>query len=119
MEWGFDGNSSQYSLYDNTIGLRTINTYSPYTLSGTFIMFVPPVLDPRKFTLGTSDPPSPSHDSSVESVTPKVNPTQLKNPPNSVPNVPAETDSDTSSSDSSSSYLSDSSDGEYSKCRQR
>ena len=30
----------------------------------------PPVTAPRTFTYGTSDPPSPSHDSSAESVTP-------------------------------------------------
>ena len=65
-----------------------------------------------------SDPPSPSHDSSAESVTSKGNPKPSKNPPNLVPNVPDDPYSDPSLSDSSSSESSDSSDDEYYKQRQ-
>ena len=68
------------------------------------------------FTHGTSsEPPLPSHESSVESVTPKVNPTPCNNPPNPVPNVPADPDSDPSSSYYYFLDSSDSSDDEYSK----
>ena len=55
----------------------------------------------RIFIYVTSDPPSPSYDSSVESVTPKGNPTPCNNPPNPAPNVLDDPDSDPSSSDSS------------------
>ena len=49
------------------------------------------------FTYGTSsDPTSPSYDSSAEIVTPKVNPVPCNNPTNPVPNVPAYPDSDPS-----------------------
>ena len=41
-----------------------------------------------------SDPPSPPHISLSESVTPKGNTKPHNNPPNSVPNVPADPDSD-------------------------
>ena len=59
------------------------------------------------FTHGTaSDPPSQSHDSSLEIVTPKGNHTPRNNQYNTVPNIPADLDSDPSFSDSS---LSDSS----------
>ena len=51
------------------------------------------------FTNGTaSDPQSPYHDSSEEIVTPKGNPTPRNKPPNLVPNVPDDPDSDTSPS---------------------
>ena len=46
-------------------------------------------------------------------MTPKVNPTPRSNPHNLVPNVPYDTDSDTSSSDSSLLDSSDSSDDKY------
>ena len=51
-------------------------------------------------------------------MTPKVNPTPLNNPPNPIPNVPADPDSDPSSSDSSISYFSHLSDDEFYKQRQ-
>ena len=61
------------------------------------------------FTYGkSSDPPSPSHDSSEESVTPKVITKPRDNPPNIVPNVPADPDLDPSLSDLSSPDSSDS-----------
>ena len=70
-----------------------------------------PLSAPQIFTYGTkSEPLSPSHDSSAESVTPKVNPTPHNNPPNQVPNVPDEPYSYPSSSYSSLSDSSDSSD---------
>ena len=54
------------------------------------------------FTYGSaSDPPTPSHDSPAESVTPKVHPNPRNNPPNPVPYVPADPGSDPSLSDSS------------------
>ena len=54
---------------------------------------------PLIFTYGTtSDPQSPSHDSSAETMKPKGNPTPRNNPPNMVPNVPADPDSDLISS---------------------
>ena len=68
---------------------------------------------PWKFAYGkVRDPPSPSHDSSAESVTPKGNPMTRNNPPNPVPNVPVDPDSDQISSDS---YLSDSSESSENK----
>ena len=79
----------------------------------------PPVPAPQKFIYGTSDPLSPSHDSSEESVTSKGNPTSRNNPPNPVPNAPADPDPDPSSSDSSSSDSSESSYDKYYKKRQR
>ena len=72
------------------------------------------------FIYGTkNDPPSPLHESSAESVTYKGNPAQRNNPPNPVPNVPDDPDSDQSFSYFSSPYLSDSSDDDYSKQRRR
>ena len=50
-----------------------------------------------------SDPPSPLHDYSAESITPKGNTNPFGNPPNPVTNVPTDPDSDPSSSYSSSS----------------
>ena len=67
-----------------------------------------PVLIPRIFTYGTSDTPSPSHESSAEIVTPKGNPTPRNNPTNLVQNIPADPDSYPSFSDSSSLGSSDS-----------
>ena len=66
-----------------------------------------------------SEPPSPPHDSSVESVTPKGNHKPRNNPPNPVPNVPSDPDSDPSLSHHSLSESYDSSDDEYYKLRQR
>ena len=74
----------------------------------------PPVPAPLIFTYGTSDPSSPSYESSAESVTSKGNPTQHNNTPNTVLNVTAEPDSDPSPSDYSSLGSSDSSDDYYS-----
>ena len=71
---------------------------------------------PLIFTYGTiRNPQSPSHESSSEIVKPKGNPTPRNNPPNLVPNVPADPDSDTSSSYSYSLYSSDLLDNECSK----
>ena len=78
----------------------------------------PPVPAQQTFTYSTSDPPSPSHDSSAESVTTKVNLTPHNNPHNPVPNVPADPGSDPSSSDFTLSDSSKSSDDEYYKQRQ-
>ena len=89
--------------------LSQLHSFLPY----------PPVLASRTFTYRTIVPPSPSHDSSSERVTPKVNPTPRNKPPNPVLNIPADLDSDTSSSYYFLSYLSDSSDRNYSKWRQR
>ena len=50
---------------------------------------------------------------------PKGNPKPCNNPPNRVPNLPYDPDSDPSLSDSSSSQSSDSSDDEYYKQRGR
>ena len=70
-----------------------------------------PVPAPLIFTYRTaSDPLSPPHDSSSESMTPKLNPTPRNNPSNPVLNLPADMDSDTSSSYYYSSDSSDPSD---------
>ena len=66
-----------------------------------------------------SDPSSPPNDSSSENVTPILNTKPHYKPPNPVPNVPDEPDSDPSLSYYSSSESSDSSDDEYYKQRQR
>ena len=69
---------------------------------------------PWIFTYGTSGEPwSSSHDSLVEIVTTKLNPTTRNNPPSPVTNVPSDPDSDSSSSYSSSSDSSYLSDDEY------
>ena len=71
------------------------------------------------FTDGSaSDPASPPHDSSAESVTPKGNPNPNDNGPNIVPNVPADLDSDPSLSNSSSSDSSNLSEEDYYERRQ-
>ena len=57
------------------------------------------------------------HDSSAESVTPKVNPTPCNDPPNLVPNVPDDPDSDPSLSDFPSANSSESSDDDNFKQR--
>ena len=64
-----------------------------------------------------SDPPSPLHDSTEEIVTPRVNPKQYDNPPDTVPNVSSDPDSDPSFSDSSLSESYESSDDKYYKLR--
>ena len=52
-----------------------------------------PVPSPCIFTYGTaSDPRSPSHDSSVEIVAHKSNPTSFNKPPNMLPKVPYDPD---------------------------
>ena len=80
----------------------------------------PPVPASPIFTYGrASDPPSLSHDSPEESVTPKVNPKPFDNSLNTVPNLPEDPDSDPSSSDSSLPDLSDSSYDKYYKQRRR
>ena len=66
-----------------------------------------------------NDPPSPPHDSSAESVTPKGNPKPRNNQPNTVPKIPAEQDSDPSWLDYSLTESSNSSDDAYYKQRQR
>ena len=73
MVWGLGGRSNSYSLYDNTIDLRTINTYITYTLSGTLIVLVTSgTISTIYFTYETaSDPLSPLHDSSEEIMTHK------------------------------------------------
>ena len=72
------------------------------------------------FTYGSaSDPPSPPHYSSTESVTPIGNSKPGGKPQNMVPNIPAVPDSDPSLSGSSFSDSSDSSDNEYYKRRRR
>ena len=81
--------------------------------------FYPPLPIPWTLTYGTIVPPSPSHDSSAEIVTPEGNPTPHNNPQNPALNVPADPGSDPSFSNYSLSYPSDSSDGEYSKQRQQ
>ena len=84
------------------------------------MLHTPPlVLASPIFTYGrASDPPSLSHDSPEESVTPKVNPKPFDNSLNTVPNLPEDPDSDPSSSDSSLPDLSDSSDDKYYKILQ-
>ena len=52
-------------------------------------------------------------------MTPKGNPTTYKDPPNPIPNLPDDPDSDPGLSDSSLSDSSDSSDNKYFKQRQR
>ena len=77
-----------------------------------------PVPAPPIFPYGkASDPPSPSHESSEEIVTPKGNTLPHDNLPNLVPNLPDDPDSDPSLSDFSLSDSSDSSDDEYYKWR--
>ena len=77
-----------------------------------------PVHDLRIFNYDiVSDPPSPLHDSSPEIVTARVNTKPRKNPPNPVPYVPIDPNSDPSLSDSSLLDSSDSSDDEYYKQR--
>ena len=83
-------------------------------------MLSSPVPAPRIITYGTaSHPQSPLHNSSAETVTPRGNPRTRKNLSNSVPDVPAEPDSDPSYSDFSSSDSSDSPDDTYYKRRRR
>ena len=60
-----------------------------------------------------SDPPSTTHETMTESLTPIGNPKPHENPPNPVPNVPDDLDSDPKFSDSSSSESSESSDDKY------
>ena len=75
-----------------------------------------PVPASQIFLYGSaSDPLSLLHDSSSEIVTPKVIPNQCSNPPNPLPYIPADPDSDPSFSDSSLSNSSDSSENEYYK----
>ena len=106
---------------DSVFSTRTTLAYLPpihtdYTPSPVHSFnSYPSVTTPRTFTDGTSDPPSPSHDSSAETVTPKGNPTPRKNPPNPVTNVPADPDSYPGSSYSSWSNSFDSSEDDYSK----
>ena len=71
-----------------------MNIYIPYTLSDTFIEFIPYGTQSMNiFTYGTAtDPPSPLHDSSSESVTKTRN-----NPLNPVLSVSDDPDSDPSS----------------------
>ena len=70
------------------------------------------------FTYGrASDPPSPSHDSSEESVPPKGNPKLCNNPINPVLYVSADPELDPSLKYSSSLYSSDSSYNKYYKQR--
>ena len=72
---------------DHALPTRT-NTHVPLVHLVKTPFLVP---DPQIFTYGTaSDPPSPSHESSVESVRPKCNRTPRNNPPNQIPNVPAD-----------------------------
>ena len=69
---------------------------------------------PQIFTYGTaSDPQSPSHDSSSETVTPEKNPMRRKIPTNPVSNIPNDPDSDPILSDFSLSDSSDPSDNDY------
>ena len=76
----------------------------------------PPVPASQIFIYGrSSDPISPSNDSSTESVTPKGNLKPRKNPNNLVTNVPIEPDLDPILLDYSSSDSSESSDDEYYK----
>ena len=75
----------------------------------------PTVLAPQIFTYGKIDPPSPSHESSAQIMTPNGNPMPHNNPHNPVPNVPADLDADTIFSYSSLSDSSDSSDDKYYK----
>ena len=78
----------------------------------------PPVPASTIFSYGIpSDSPSPSHDSSLESVTPKGNIKPRNNPPNPVPNVPSDTDSDPSLSDYSPLGSSNSSYDDYYKLK--
>ena len=65
-----------------------------------------------------SDPPSPPHESSAEIGIPRGNTKPRNKPPNMVPIVSADQDSDPSFSDSSSSDSFDSSDDAYYKRRQ-
>ena len=69
------------------------------------------------FTHVSIEPPPPLHDtsSSPASVAPKDDPTPRNNPPNPVPNVPADPDSDPISSYSTSLDSSKSSDSRYHK----
>ena len=65
-------------------------------------MLLSTVPNPQILTYESSgDPQSTSDDSSEEILTPKVNPTPRNNPPNTVPNIPDEPDSDLRFSDSS------------------
>ena len=91
--------------------MKLVHTPSPVHS----LHFYPPIPAPHHtpiFTYGTSYPPSPLHDFSAESVTPKVNTTPRKTPTNPVPNIPAEPDSDPILSYSSTSESSNSSDNE-------
>ena len=62
-----------------------------------------------------SAPPSPSRESPAEIMKPKGNPNPCNSPPNPLPNVPADSDSDPISSDSPSSKSYDSLDDNYYK----
>ena len=98
--------------------VSSIHTYHKPSLLYLFHSY-PPVPVPQIFTYGTSEPPSPLHDSSVENVVPKGNTTTRNNPPNMLPKVPADPDSYPSSSYSSLKDSSDSSDNNYSRLRRR
>ena len=75
----------------------------------------PTVTATLTFTYRTSEPPLTPHDSSVESVTSKVNPTPRNNPTNLLPNVLADLDPYPIVSDSSPSESYDLSDDDYSQ----
>ena len=80
--------------------------------------FYPLVHGQQTFTdVKASDLPSPQHYSSSESVTPKGNTMIHKEPPNLIPNVPIDLDTDQSFSDSYSLSLSEFSYDKYYKQR--
>ena len=80
-----------------------------------FLVHSPVHVSPIFNYRSASNPPSPPHDSSAESVTPKGSPKPRINPPNQVPHVPSDPNSDPSLSGSSFSDSFDSSDNDYSK----
>ena len=103
-----DAEASKFSNRTLTYKSLIHISHTPYLVHPLHFYHLVPAA--QIFTYETSDPPSPSHDSSSESVTPKGNPITRKDPPNPVPNVPSDPESNTSLSDSYSLSLSDSSD---------
>ena len=120
LEWDRDSTDAASSMvYTRTPLAYVPSIYTSYTPPPVHSLHPYSLVPASKtFNYGTSDAPSPSHDSSSESMTLKGNPTTCNKPNNLVPNVPADPYLNPISSYSPSSYSSDLSYNEYSKQRQ-
>ena len=115
LEW--DRNSTDAvssTVYTRTPLAYVPSIYTSYTPPPVHLLHPYSLVPPSKtFNYGTSDAPSPSHDSSSETVTPEKNPMRRKIPTNPVSNIPNDPDSDPILSDFSLSDSSDPSDNDY------